>query len=119
MSSPISSTLPVAGPSTPASPPPKNIAEAAKQFEALMIEQLLKTARGDEHGWMGTGEETGDATAGELAEQQFAQALAKSGGLGLGKQIAASLSASTHASPTPGVNKGPGLPALPSKPAQQ
>ena len=72
---------------------PKNIAEAAKQFEALMIGELLKAARGDGKGWLGSGEETGDATAAGLAEEQFAQALAQSGGLGLSAQITASLSA--------------------------
>ena len=70
---------------------PKNVQEAAQQFEALMIGELLKAARGDGKGWLGAGDETGDATAGELAEEQFAQALAKSGGLGLGAQITANL----------------------------
>ncbi|HTX37680.1 MAG TPA: hypothetical protein VME43_21780 [Bryobacteraceae bacterium] len=70
---------------------PQNVAEAAQQFEALMIGELLKAARGDENGWLGSGEDTGDATAGALAEEQFAQALARSGGLGLGKLIEANL----------------------------
>ena len=74
---------------------PKNMVEAARQFEALLIEQLLKGARGNEQGWLGTGEETGDATSAELAEEQFAQALANQGGLGLSAQIVRSLSASS------------------------
>jgi len=77
----------------PAARPPQNVAAVAKQFEALMIAQLLKEARGDEGGWLGSGEDTGSATAAGLAEEQFAQALAQNGGLGLGAQIVSSLSA--------------------------
>ncbi len=72
--------------------PPHNLREAAQQFEALMIAQLLKTARGEQNGWLGTGEDSGDAMASGLAEEQFAQALAKHGGLGLSSQIVSSLS---------------------------
>lgn len=77
-----------------AAPPgraPKSVAEVARQFEALMIAQLLKEARGDEGGWLGGGEDSGSATAAALAEEQFAQALASNGGLGLSAQITASL----------------------------
>ena len=73
--------------------PPQTVQAAAKQFEALMIAQLLKEARGDEGGWLGGGEDTGSATAAGLAEEQFAQALAQNGGLGLSAQIVSSLSA--------------------------
>lgn len=93
MSAPVSLAVPVATTlPPPAARPPGNIAEAAKQFEALMIAQLLKEARGDEGGWFGSGEDCGSATASGLAEEQFAQALAQSGGLGLSSQIASSLS---------------------------
>jgi Rod binding domain-containing protein len=81
-----------AAPTTVEPPAPRPPA-AAKQFEALMIAQLLKEARGDEGGWLGSGEETGNATEAGLAEEQFAQALAQSGGLGLSAQIVSSLSA--------------------------
>lgn len=91
MTSSSSLIMPVA--QGPAERPPQNVAEAAQQFEALMIGELLKAARGDENGWLGSGEDTGDATAAALAEEQFAQALARSGGLGLGKLIQKSLSA--------------------------
>lgn len=77
----------------PAARPPQTVAAAAKQFEALMIAQLLKEARGDQGGWLGGGEDTGSATAAGLAEEQFAQALAQNGGLGLSAQIVSSLSA--------------------------
>ncbi len=76
----------------PAARPPQTVEAAAKQFEALMIAQLLKEARGDEGGWLGSGEDSGSATAAGLAEEQFAQALAQNGGLGLSAQIVSSLS---------------------------
>jgi len=76
----------------PAPRPPQTVEAAAKQFEALMIGQLLKEARGDEGGWLGSGEDTGNATAAALAEEQFAQALAQSGGLGLSARLVSSLS---------------------------
>jgi len=75
---------------------PKSVQEAAGQFEALLIAQLLKAARGEASGWMGTGEDTGDATASALAEEQFAQALAQNGGLGLSSQIVSSLSGASR-----------------------
>ena len=77
----------------PSAHPPQTLEAAAKQFEALMIAQLLKEARGDEGGWLGSGQDAGNATAAGLAEEQFAQALAQSGGLGLSAQIVSSLSA--------------------------
>jgi Rod binding domain-containing protein len=77
----------------PAARPPQTVEAAAKQFEALMIEQLLKEAHGDEDGWLGSGQDAGNATEAGVAEEQFAQALAQSGGLGLSAQIVSSLSA--------------------------
>ena len=91
----VSSVLP-AGMPADSTPAPRNVAEAATQFEALLMGELLKAARGDENGWLGAGEETGDATAAGLAEEQFAQALAASGGLGLRDRIVASLSSAAE-----------------------
>jgi len=90
----ITLSTPAPGAGAPAAPKPKTLAEAAQQFEALMIGQLLKEARGDANGWLGSGEDTGDATLGAVAEEQFAQALAKSGGLGLSQQIVTSVTRS-------------------------
>ncbi|MGA2589757.1 MAG: hypothetical protein ABSH32_07580 [Bryobacteraceae bacterium] len=92
MSAPVTLGI-AAGVEPPAARPPQTIAGVARQFEALMIAQLLKEARGDEDGWLGSGEDAGSATAAGLAEEQFAQALAQSGGLGLSAQIVSSLSA--------------------------
>lgn len=73
--------------------PAPSLAAVAQQFEALMIAQLLKEARGDQSGWLGSGQDHGSAIAAGLAEEQFAQALARRGGVGLSAQIVSSLSA--------------------------
>ena len=68
---------------------PDKVKDAAEQFEALMMQQLLKAARADgAQGWLGTGEEdqTGQ-TALDMAEQQLASVMSKNGGLGLTKVI--------------------------------
>ncbi len=91
---------PPAGAGNAVAPPeraPRTVAEAARQFEALLIGELLKSARGGEDGWLGSGEDPGDATAAGRSEEQFAQARAQSGGLGLGARIAGSLAAAAPA----------------------
>jgi peptidoglycan hydrolase FlgJ len=62
---------------------PEKIKESAKQFEALLIGQMLKSMRDSEGGWMGTGGDESSSTAMEYAQESFAQALASRGGLGL------------------------------------
>jgi len=90
MSSPTISAPLLSGPGEAMSPKkPGKIHEAAQQFEALMIGEMMKTARegGSEEGWLGSGESTGDDQAIGMAESQFSQALASRGGFGLAKMI--------------------------------
>lgn len=64
------------------------IHKAAQQFEALMINEMMKTvSEGGEEGWLGSGDETGDDTAMSMAQSQFSQAMAANGGLGLAHMI--------------------------------
>lgn len=75
---------------------PEAIAKAATQFEALLIGEVLKSAReADGSGWMGTDEDEAGSTLMDVSEQQISQALATSGGLGLAKMISAGLSTSS------------------------
>jgi Rod binding domain-containing protein len=69
---------------------PKNAAEAAKQFEALLIAQMLRTAHESNAGSLDGGDSSSDAMY-DVAGQQFAQVLANNGGLGLAKMIAQGL----------------------------
>jgi flagellar protein FlgJ len=66
-----------------ASPETLKARDAAHQFEALLIGQMLKSMKDSEGGWMGTGDDQSSSSAMEYAQEVFAQALASGGGLGL------------------------------------
>ncbi len=67
---------------------PDRLHKAAQEFEALLVGEMLKSAReSGSEGWLGSGESTGDDSAMDMAESQLANALASSGGLGLAKTI--------------------------------
>ena len=70
---------------------PEAVREVAREFEALLIAQLLKSMRGT-GGWLGSGSEAGGLMV-EVAEQQLARALAAGGGLGLAELVAEGLEA--------------------------
>ncbi|MBS1213594.1 MAG: hypothetical protein H6R26_2211 [Proteobacteria bacterium] len=76
------------GDSRQAKTSPAQLLDAARQFESLMIAEMLKSMRdASGSGWLGTGEDaSGDSVMG-LAQEQFAQALAQNGGLGLSKLV--------------------------------
>ena len=65
---------------------------AAKQFEALIAGQVLKSVRdANQGGWLGNDDDqTGELTM-EMGEQAFAQALADRGAFGIAKIVTASL----------------------------
>lgn len=67
---------------------PAKVKESSKQFEALLIGQMLKSMRDSEGGWLGTGEDESSSSAMEYAQESFAQALASRGGLGLAAIVA-------------------------------
>jgi Rod binding domain-containing protein len=71
---------------------PTRLADAARQFEALLLGQILKTVQSSSsEGWLGTGEDQSAGSMMELGGEQFAQALATQGGLGLARMIVASM----------------------------
>lgn len=64
------------------------IQDAAQQFEALMITEMMKSARAAGGGsWLSSGEDEAGAALAEMAEQQFAKLLASTGGVGMAKLI--------------------------------
>lgn len=75
---------------------PEQIHHAAQQFESLLMNQLLKTAHGEDEGWLGTGDDQAASSAMGIAEEQLAQALSTRGGLGLSKLIEQGLTKSTN-----------------------
>ena len=73
-------------------PHPKNATQAAEQFEALLLAQLLKGAHDESPGgWLGTGDDQAGTSMVELAEEHLAQVMASRGGLGLAGAIASGL----------------------------
>jgi len=88
--------------STPAIPPlsilsatpspggrdPHRARDAAQQFEALLIGQMLRGVRESGSGWLDSGEDKAGDCATEFAEQQLALVMAQNGGLGLSGLIA-------------------------------
>ena len=70
----------------PSPDPPEKIRDAARQFEALLLGQLLRAARESGGGWMGSKDSSSDCAT-EYAEQQFAEVMARNGGLGLATLI--------------------------------
>jgi Rod binding domain-containing protein len=96
----ISTPLTIAAPDSRTSP--EKIEHAAKQFESLLIGQILKSMHeAGSSGWMGGGEDPSSESAMELAEEQFAQALASRGGLGLSHMIIQGLTQSQKSTSQP------------------
>jgi Rod binding domain-containing protein len=82
-----------ASPSSAPKDTPEKIGKAARDFEALLIAQMLKSARESGGGITGDADEQDEtnSTLMELGEQQLAQALSNSGGLGIAKMVVAGL----------------------------
>jgi flagellar protein FlgJ len=87
----ISSVVLPAAATTSQADTPEKVHDAAQQFEALLIGQILRSARQDGTGWFTDGEDPSGEVATDYAEQQFANVLAQRGGLGLADMIAKGL----------------------------
>lgn len=79
-------STPTAGPSGG----PSRLQNAASQFEALLVAQMLKSVRESASGLTAENDDS-MTTYSEMAEQQFAQALSAQGGLGIAKMVMAQL----------------------------
>ena len=66
---------------------------AARDFEALLVGQMLRSVREEGSGWLGTGDDQSSEAAFGLGEEQLARALSGNGGFGLSKIIDAGLKA--------------------------
>jgi Rod binding domain-containing protein len=101
MIQPVSSTIQPTE-NTGTQPLKKNdIAGAARQFESLLLTQILRTVReaGSSGGWLGSGEDASASTAMEMAEEQFAAALSAQGGFGLARMITDNLRSDAKPAP--------------------
>jgi Rod binding domain-containing protein len=77
---------------------PEKIVSAARQFEGLLIGQMMKSMHDSDGGWLGTGDDESASSAMEYGQEIFAQAMAQSGGLGLANLIAKGLQDSSKTS---------------------
>ena len=82
-------------PVSPGNPQPKDdpakVQDAARQFEALLLGQMMKSMRDSEGGWLGTDQDDASSSAMEYAQDMFAQSMAARGGLGLASLVVAGL----------------------------
>ncbi len=70
-----------------ASPTPEKLHTLAQQFEALLIGEMLKTIREAAKDSGNDDSDSGSESAMDMAQAQFAQAIAAQGGLGLSHMI--------------------------------
>ncbi len=92
----ITSDTPV--PSTTGLDPQKQakLTDAAQQFEAMMLQEMLKPMRGGHDSW--GGDEKGDDsdsasdTITSFGTEAFAKAISKGGGFGIAKQVISQVS---------------------------
>lgn len=106
----INTLLPLTTTPTPKSNETK-IADAARQFEALMIGQILKSAHGSgSGGWLGAGDDDdSSSTAIQMAEEYLGQAVASGGGLGIARMVVRDVAATAPKSASSGTT-----PTIPS-----
>lgn len=101
---------------TPQPPNPRDparIHDAAQQFEALLVAQMLKASReSTDGGWMGSGDDQTAESAIGIAEEHLGQAIAAGGGLGLARSIVSGLAKESGSGGTPAHAPLP-MPALP------
>lgn len=66
---------------------PARVHDAAQQFEALLLGQMLRSVRESGSNWLSPNEDGSGDAATDFAEQQFATSMAQQGGLGLATLI--------------------------------
>jgi flagellar protein FlgJ len=79
------------GMAAPAKDSPAKVKQAAQQFEALLIGQMMKSMHDSEGGWLGTGDDESASSVMEYGQEVFAQSMAANGGLGLANLVAKGL----------------------------
>ena len=88
----LSHTSAATAPAAPPSPERQKLAQAARQFEAIFVRQMLSSARKADFGGELLGGQALD-TFRTMQDEHFADLAAQSGSFGFGKLIEAQLSA--------------------------
>lgn len=91
---------------------PARVKEAAQQFEALLLSQMLKTARESrtQSDPLSGEDQTGDSMM-DMAEQHLAQVMAANGGMGLAVMTVKGLERDRMRSSAASTTAEPGAPA--------
>jgi peptidoglycan hydrolase FlgJ len=66
------------------------LVDAAQQFEAMMLQEMLKPMRGGKDSWGGeesTDSDSASDTISSFGTEAFAKAISKGGGFGIAKQV--------------------------------
>jgi flagellar protein FlgJ len=66
------------------------LADAAQQFEAMMLQEMLKPMQEGQDSWGGDDKSDGDSasdTIKSFGTEAFAEAISKGGGFGIAKQV--------------------------------
>jgi flagellar protein FlgJ len=66
------------------------ITQAAQQFEAMLIGQIMHSSHSSDGGWLGS-DDSSSSCATDFAEEQLANTMAQQGGFGLAKMITQNL----------------------------
>lgn len=86
----------IAPPSLTAGRAPDKLEEAARQFEALLVAQILKSAMPSESSFLGEQEDQAGDHAVQFAMEELGRAIAAGGGLGLARLVVNGLRVSTR-----------------------
>jgi peptidoglycan hydrolase FlgJ len=68
------------------------LVDTAQQFEAMMLQEMLKPMRGGQDSWGGDDKSDDDSasdTISSFGTEAFAKAISKGGGFGIAKQVVA------------------------------
>jgi flagellar protein FlgJ len=71
------------------------LVDAAQQFEAMMLQEMLKPMRGGKDSWGGEESDSNDSasdTISSFGTEAFAKAISKGGGFGIARQIISKVS---------------------------
>jgi Rod binding domain-containing protein len=91
--------------STQPSPDNKTV-KAAKDFESLLLGQILKSVH-EENGWLDSDDDEAGSAAISLGEEQLARMMSASGGIGFAKVIEKGLQADTATDSTSATSETP------------
>ncbi len=79
----------IAGPSASDGQSRAKLTDAAQQFEAMMLQEMLKPMRSGQNSWGGEekSDDSGEDTISSFGTEAVAKAISKGGGFGIARQI--------------------------------